>query len=198
MFGNEVGWAKHYKKSMMVDANGQVHITYTDAAGRTIATALAGDAPSNLLEIDLIPTSNDTITDSPDVFNDYDDEGTSYFLSNTFLVAQTSDYEFSYSLDPQQHCNDCVGCVDCKYDLFIEVIDEMGQQVPLVWNGNTVNSINTTLDMVSVLPGDLDFTAPGLTIGSYTVNKVLTLNVASQAAYVDYFLNNQDQIIRLV
>ncbi len=193
LFGNEVGWAKHYNISMMVDANGQVHITYTDAAGRTIATALAGDAPSNLLEIDLIPTSNDTITDSLDVFNDYDDDGTSYFLSNTFLVAQTSDYEFSYSLDPQQHCNDCVGCVDCKYDLFIEVIDEMGQQVPLVWNGNTVNSINTTLDMVSVLPGDLDFTAPGLTIGSYTVNKVLTLNVASQAAYVDYFLNNPDQ-----
>ncbi|MCT4579770.1 MAG: hypothetical protein N4A35_00005, partial [Flavobacteriales bacterium] len=49
LFGNNVGYKSRYKKNMVVDANGQVSVTYTDAQGRTIATALAGTG-SNLLE----------------------------------------------------------------------------------------------------------------------------------------------------
>ena len=51
-FGSNVGVASHYKKSMVVDANGQTSVTYLDQEGRTIATALAGDNPSNVDALD--------------------------------------------------------------------------------------------------------------------------------------------------
>ena len=46
LFGYRVGHAKHYKKNMVVDPNGQVSVSYTDGSGKTIATALAG-SPRN-------------------------------------------------------------------------------------------------------------------------------------------------------
>src|SRR5690349_450261 len=42
LFGYKVGHKSHYKKNMVVDANGQVSISYLDPQGRVIATALAG------------------------------------------------------------------------------------------------------------------------------------------------------------
>ena len=46
LFGYHVGLVSHYKKNLVVDPNGQVSVSYLDPQGRTIATALAGDAPT--------------------------------------------------------------------------------------------------------------------------------------------------------
>src|SRR5690606_10743368 len=48
LFGSEAGEASHYLKNMVVDANGQISVSYVDAHGRTIATALAGKSPDSL------------------------------------------------------------------------------------------------------------------------------------------------------
>jgi RHS repeat-associated protein len=48
LFGNDVGYAEHYQKNMAVDPNGQVSISYLDASGKTIATALSGEPPASL------------------------------------------------------------------------------------------------------------------------------------------------------
>ena len=45
LFGNDVGFANHYLKNMVVDPNGQISVSYLNASGKTIATALAGNAP---------------------------------------------------------------------------------------------------------------------------------------------------------
>jgi RHS repeat-associated protein len=55
LFGSSVGYKSRYKKNMVVDANGQVSVTYVDPFGRTIATALAAGNPTTLdgiLELD--------------------------------------------------------------------------------------------------------------------------------------------------
>src|SRR5690606_32861091 len=62
LFGNEVGYVNQYKKMMVIDPNGQTSISYIDQNGRTIATALAGNSPDNLLDIDTKPGSFETIT----------------------------------------------------------------------------------------------------------------------------------------
>ncbi|MBB4077974.1 RHS repeat-associated protein [Lewinella aquimaris] len=51
LFGVNVGSASHYQKTMVVDPNGQATISYLDAKGRTVATALAGQSPANLIPI---------------------------------------------------------------------------------------------------------------------------------------------------
>ncbi|WP_166437312.1 RHS repeat domain-containing protein [Niastella caeni] len=53
LFGTEVGNYTHYYKNMVKDANGQMSVNYVDMHGRTIATALAGDPPTNLVGLDL-------------------------------------------------------------------------------------------------------------------------------------------------
>ena len=51
LFGSNVGTASHYKKNYVVDANGQVSVSYLDMAGRVIATALSEITPAGLLPI---------------------------------------------------------------------------------------------------------------------------------------------------
>ena len=48
LFGYKVGNNIRYQKNLVVDANGQVSVSYLDAQGRVIATALAGDRPGSL------------------------------------------------------------------------------------------------------------------------------------------------------
>jgi Domain of unknown function (DUF6443) len=51
LFGSEIGYAIHYKKNLMQDANGQLSVSYIDADGKTIATALTGKNPANLTKL---------------------------------------------------------------------------------------------------------------------------------------------------
>ncbi|MFB9110344.1 RHS repeat-associated core domain-containing protein [Flavobacterium gyeonganense] len=58
LFGYSVGEASHYKKNMVIDPNKQVSVSYIDPQGRTIATALSGKSPTNL--IGLLEENTDT------------------------------------------------------------------------------------------------------------------------------------------
>lgn len=59
LFGNDVGYASHYQKNVTIDGNGQISVAYLDAAGKMIATALAGKAPDNL---DNLPSKEEPVT----------------------------------------------------------------------------------------------------------------------------------------
>jgi RHS repeat-associated protein len=47
IFGSDAGLAERYLKNMVADPNGSLSISYVNAAGKTVATALTGDAPSS-------------------------------------------------------------------------------------------------------------------------------------------------------
>ncbi len=47
LFGYNVGYDVHYKKNAVIDPNGQASISYIDPQGRTIATALVSDNPTD-------------------------------------------------------------------------------------------------------------------------------------------------------
>ncbi|HEV2481619.1 MAG TPA: hypothetical protein VGS79_18240, partial [Puia sp.] len=53
LFGTEAGDLSHYFKNMVQDANGQMSVSYVDMHGRTIATALAGNAPPGIAALNL-------------------------------------------------------------------------------------------------------------------------------------------------
>ncbi len=55
LFGNDVGTADHYLKNMVVDPNQQVSISYLNASGKTIATALTGPKPANVEALSSLP-----------------------------------------------------------------------------------------------------------------------------------------------
>ena len=201
LFGNEVGFARHYKKQMTMDANEQVSITYTDLKGRVIATALSGPVPDNLLALDTRPVDFPVINDNLGG-STYNSDGTSYDLSNTFLVSGPDQlYNFEYVLDPADFClEDDQGvpcyCADCKYDLFIQILDQDGDQVDLKYtvevNGYPVVTNATEINLVdieerSAMAIEVTFDDPG----SYTFQKTLSLNEASYQTYIDELEENQ-------
>lgn len=144
LFGSEVGDFKHYKKNMVIDANGQISITYLDQEGRTIATALAGDNPLNTK---IMASNTGTVEAGGDLLNkdnisDVDDDQDSNILSEggkelTFSSELLADskgfYEFNYDMTGTAFTYDCTAgniCYDCVYDLEINIVDKCGANPP--------------------------------------------------------------------
>ncbi|MBS1650940.1 MAG: hypothetical protein JSU07_02925 [Bacteroidetes bacterium] len=144
LFGSETGDASHYKKNVVIDANGQTSVTYMNQEGKTIATALAGVPPT-------IGTSTNTRLDSleyagqnqnkltVDLFNK-NAMGVSNLntvpasndqiaFTTQLLVPFKSLYEFKYDLKIDTLGDACLRpniCISCVYDLEIQVKDECG------------------------------------------------------------------------
>jgi YD repeat-containing protein len=173
LFANEVGHAKYYEKTVVVDANGQASTSIKDLSGRVIATALAGDAPDNLYEIDTKPATYRQFTVNLNPLNELDGEALT--VNKTFTVIGNTRYNFRYQLDPSIF-DDCGVRTPCVYNLLIYLEDEYGNRQTLVWNGDNVDKISR--DRLTNRPADrrpIDFSAT-LTTGSYQLVKILTIN----------------------
>ncbi len=200
LFGTEVGNFSHYFKNMVKDANNQMSVSYVDMHGRTIATALAGDAPSGMQA--LTPDESNYPGQSGKTLqrNLLDKgsnvaRGNSIETINSILVPALTNYHFRYRLNPEAleltKCNsDQKICYDCMYDLEITITDESGDRPPIVRRFNNVslsadNTCNTAVTVFSVNPGqtaasDLSNNIiqfdESLPPGSYSVRKTLTIS----------------------
>jgi RHS repeat-associated protein len=162
LFGSEAGFKNRYKRNLVIDANGQTSITYINSEGKTIATALAGNAPSynNGNAVTALVTPLATPTSDPNKSTSLNSPAAilteTYFspsmpdyaqlnvLENNALVftkpitpATSAIYTFNYSLEVPQMSYSCMPqgiCYTCVYDLSISIIDECGQLVqPTGW-----------------------------------------------------------------
>ncbi|MEO5641919.1 MAG: hypothetical protein ABIQ40_00600, partial [Bacteroidia bacterium] len=171
LFGNEVGYASHYKKNFTVDPNGVISVSYIDQHGRVIATALAGNAPANLQDIDnpngnantpVAMVDNMLVNNGPTPANDGKE------AEYTITVTETSTYSFSYSVGSTCYNDVCfTTCEDCLYDLTITVV-----------NTRTNMDALTFTPLTGISNGTYTFSA-SLNPGTYRVIKTLTLNQAS-------------------
>jgi|GEM_PF-5172149 len=204
MFGTEVGYAQRYLKKMVVDPNGQTAVTYENPEGKTIATALAGVKPGNLLALDNeqqtpVEIDVDLAADNdPDYFNH------SKTVNKQFLVATAAQYIFNYTVNGQHlqyvTCDNANVCLDCIYDLAISLHSNDGcTNLPLfnytgtfgdLIKGTDLPRIDTKCfefgDQYQTKPAGFPtgFTVP-LSPGSYTLQKTLTVNKNAAEAYVN-------------
>jgi RHS repeat-associated protein len=195
LFATEVGYADHYSKNMVQDANGQRSVSYVDMHGRTVATALAGD-PTN--GIDSIINAADYPLINPDSSIKYDlltpttniIQGNSIVSVSTFLAASNTACSFVYDLTPPilqlNGCNNQTTCFDCKYDLEISIRSEAcGTDSPIVRRYNNLQQVPAN----AVCNTPMGFVGPGYTTpttqitfnttlpaGSYVIRKTLTIN----------------------
>ncbi|GAO44442.1 hypothetical protein FPE01S_03_04790 [Flavihumibacter petaseus NBRC 106054] len=200
LFGTEVGLKEHYFKTMVRDANGIFSVSYTDMAGKTIATALAGQAPGGAALDTLASSSKRVITESladrsAAVIKDMVMES-----QKGLLVSTEGTYSFHYSLNPEllqiDNCQDVPVCYDCLYDLEIVITDDCNNQtfggLPHIERRSnfTLTSLDTACN--TVVGFDVAFDL-NLVPGSYQVTKRLMVSKAALAYYRDtvFVRNNQ-------
>lgn len=134
LFGNNTGLTSNYTKNMSVDANGQVSVSYLDKDNKVIATALAGDNPTNLIPLSV---AQETITASFNQNNIHYPETNEYRSENVLLtVVPSQSYSFSYDVTgtvlqetfAQSGVNVTL-CADCEYELEIYIEDADGNRL---------------------------------------------------------------------
>lgn len=191
LFGTSVGNSSHYFKNMVQDANGQVSVSYTDMHGRTIATALAGNAPDNMQKLENFDSSSiiETLTDPSGV----QVEDGAVISKKSLLVPAKGDYVFNYALDPQSlglaSCQGVTICYDCLYDLQITITDDCnnknfdGQPFDTLISNFTLPVPDTTCAN-NPSAFNVSFTLP-LEIGNYEVTKTLRISKRAEDYYRD-------------
>jgi len=209
LFGTDAGYAGYYQKSMIKDANGQVSITYTDLAGKTIATSLAGKSPGNLdpLQVDGNGTPLEDLGEevNEDLLeittanphgnqNLLSADNMSYTANHFIMVTSDKDYAISYSLDAADFEDDCIPdfCADCIYDLEISLTDDCGNYIignaqgngPMIVRipGSVVNDecdLGQTYNYDTLVP---------LKTGIYNLVKKLTVAQDVMETYLDMIM----------
>jgi RHS repeat-associated protein len=206
LFGSEVGYAEHYKKNSIIDPNGQVSISYLDQEGRVIATALAGDAPNNTGALPSASGAAVTITENAfgnnNIENRLNMDGNGYIFSQVLNVVTVSDYTFDYNFSISPLNDECLPnyCIDCVYDLSIELIDECGVNLaPTEYQNKITGKFSQTdngysfhgicANPINGSSNTQPFTVNNLPTGMYYLNKVLTVNNEAKEAYIDLYLD---------
>jgi RHS repeat-associated protein len=210
LFGTEAGNFTHYSKNMVKDANGQMSVSYVDMHGRTVATALAGDAPSALVALDNnnpLHYPNQAGTNITRNLLDYNSnvvKNNSIESVNSLLVPVLTKYDFTYELNPailqMAACNGdpATLCYDCLYDLEISITDESGETPPAIYQFNNV-SLNPDDDCSTPIPQFKDLSnnnrsntitfSSSLQPGSYSIRKTLSISESSFQYYKDLYMS---------
>ena len=184
LFGMEVGNASHYLKNMVIDANGQASISYVDAKGRTIATALAGGSPSSLDELASAEASlakksmNQVLIGS----GDFEISAGNYYkkATATFLVAHPGLFKITYSVNPSalgpftDRATDQAFCINCYYEVLVTVKNDCGEVIDskssIPFTGNDIVCHTPAAEFMDVLEVQLEKR------GEYTVAYTLMLS----------------------
>jgi len=195
LFGTEAGNHSHYFKNMVLDANGQVSISYVDMHGRTVATALSGTAPTGLSGIN---NSTDypgqqgsgLLTEHLLAGGDNEIKGDAIESVNTILVETGgTHYTFTYTLPSgsyqPQGCSSALSYA-YHYSLEIAMVDE-ATGIPVRLNDNTVFDV-TYNDITSEQTPSLTFVTAGLPPGSYSVRKTLSVRTDIMTSDLQDFL----------
>jgi hypothetical protein len=155
IFGNDAGYAEHYLKNMVVDPNGQISVSYLNAGGKTVATALTGKSPANVDSLALNPSNSlDRLEVSkllkPDQFK-FDASALKLSATTTYLAGVTGVDTLKYSIEKlisRYPGGAFKPCSNCYYDLTILVKNDCG--APIYTTTSAIQIGSVTADSTNV------------------------------------------------
>lgn len=192
LFGNDVGYAEHYLKNMVVDPNGQISISYLNASGKTIATALTGAPPSNLNAIasynpDAALKHTALLKPEQFVYNNSDLKLTA---TTTYLASVTGPGTLTYNIQKLVSSyppgSAFAICSNCYYQMSVKVVNDCNEQVagtsaPVQIGSMTANCADTARYQDSLV-------VPFNKIGEYHVTIEFAFNKDVVENYTDSFI----------
>jgi RHS repeat-associated protein len=186
-FGNDAGRSSFYKKTLMLDENGQAHVSINNLKGNVVMSALAGASPENLEPLSGVTIVNDTIDliAENSVLNSADH---TWVSTKRLVLAATTDVKLDYLTTcpdfASRYCTGANFCYDCIYDLEIEITDGCGSKV--YTHKKTIGTLDN-INTCSSAPVTPITQSIRLSQGNYFIAKKLTVNEASIEAYVQNF-----------
>jgi RHS repeat-associated protein len=198
LFGNEVGYAEHYREEITVDPNGQIYVNYKNLSGKVIATAMRGGTPTNLRQLGLGDNSEFYMNGEEvqqHFSTAYDEASESFLTLQDFMVSDISlPYEFTYEITPQEFADMCTADYKCKYLLEIIIRDDCGL---ITETSSSVSPPNGSPALNQIHRIDAaDYTSSSFTatftvtfprIGKYKIEKRLSLDpMGLEEALISY------------
>ncbi|MFT3827200.1 MAG: RHS repeat-associated core domain-containing protein [Chitinophagaceae bacterium] len=202
LFGSEVGDASHYLKNVVIDANGQASVSYIDANGKTIATALAGLSPDNLQGL---PSSGNV---AKTTFNQSLIKQTDFISNAGSLLTQSSatflattenvNYQLHYSVNPAvlttSPLQSAQFCSNCSYEMLVEVKNDCGELVAS--STSTAFTVNdASCNEKNPVTGTI--TVPIARRGEYNVLYTLRLSQSVINYQEDYYISHNTDLKQL-
>lgn len=189
LFGNDVGYDSSYLKNMVIDPNGQIHVSYLNYEGKIIASGLAGKIPSNL---DGISDTIATVTLSDSLNGGALIDGK---LLNTYglLMPVDGNITIKYNLNPQAYNNSCKDdvCYDCLYTVKLSIrgtCNSANDTTYYLRNYTLGEWVDSSCESAS---GEInDSLTRFLLQGEYIITKEISLNGDSLELYADRFVAN--------
>jgi RHS repeat-associated protein len=189
IFGNDVGYADHYLKNMVVDANQQLSVSYLNASGKTIATALAGGKPANVDSLKslpvVVPDTIPLISAGMFTFNSSDltlTANTTHLVQNIGPGVLKYDMEQLISRYPN---NSFQPYSNCYYKLKITVKDDCQNVVKT--QTEDVGSLTPDPNKNGLHRGSLDVNFAST--GAYYITFEFSLNRDVITSYTDKFIS---------
>jgi hypothetical protein len=177
---------------MVIDANGQISISYVDANGKTIATALAGNPPSNVQPLpSYYPETmlNKNLLDT----NGYHPTNTSILSSYGLIATNSGDYHFAYKLFPTDYLSGCSNsyCADCIYDIELLITPACGGSPPVIIHYDTNFTYREAFDTTCSRDSNIiDTFTIYLESGEYNVMRLVTVDEGAINFYTQRFLSH--------
>ncbi len=198
LFGSNVGHARHYKRNLVMDSNGQLSVSYIDAAGRVIATALTGTPPGNLEPLESAGDSVQIVENLMDNNNIDTTLRVSSVVTSIMNEFPGNVASIAYSVQKLTElisipdCDDF--CVGCQFELVITVKDPCGDLISIdpsgQWGGavtEIVTTINGSDDCNALLETvSIQFDVTMNQVGNYTISKVLRIKEVTIESWLGY------------
>jgi len=202
LFGNDVGYAEHYLKNMVVDPNGQISISYLNAAGKTVATALAGRTPDNVDGLASKPAEKVVQSNilKPEQFQ-FNASTLSLSATTTYMASVTGEAKLKFDLEKLIHTypeGPFHPCSSCYYELTVSIMDDCKNKIPFNLPGDTLRIGTedvTVCDYISKLPDSIATIFPN--IGEYYITFNFALSKRVIDKFADNFINKGQQALAL-
>jgi RHS repeat-associated protein len=203
LFGTDVGYARYYKKVLVIDPNGQASISYFDQTEKVIATALTGNVPIGIAALNGgIPPLSSIDMLAKSAAGDADDQEDQNFVMSDSLGLEMN-YHMVYPANDNFLANynlvslppftdDCFE-TPTQYQPIVNVdvslIDD-ACQIPLFTDNQTFGTYSRTAS--SPTTGTISIpNIPSLDLGSYRVGKTLRIDEDAMEQYAeDYIADN--------
>lgn len=197
IFGNDVGFATNYLKTTTIDPNGQVAISYQNAGGKTIATALAGTPPENVDALTGIPDEEEMTVAVLEPANfGYDPASMKQTGSVTYVPTVVGPGRITYNVQKliKQYSESGVSiCSNCYYDLFISVTNNCGQLVHSEVIQRKIGSLESDCNESGIETGTFDVNFGD--IGEHFVSFELQLSKDAVNAFTEDYVKRNTNLL---